>query len=380
MPAEIISGTALGRRTLATHQGSVRRTYAYAVLPILGFARSPAEGRGGPTYERVLRYPDGLERRIRYPVPSEATATLVEAGTSSEDVQDCAETWETRNYWKQRTSSQRRTRKTDLDGRAAAAAPRTVPIDPQSIPAQVRAGRAVLADYVRDPFLRCAMNGQKASCVCEISINSAQPSQNKSPFPPAQAPELEKNKETMPSGGSVSFPSSPLELLRQLTSQEGLRALETRRNRVRGSYSVLEGCPWVAPKPLYLLAAERPGQEAGTTYVLRTRMARMDIEDEMTRVLGRRRANGAPFIGCSELRDGVVAFEDEADAARFGTMLEADAAAAVSLARCDSHELFRTVREVKGVVVLLRRGCDLPQPHELAGALRNRSREDDDEK
>lgn len=44
----------------------------------------------------------------------------------------------------------------------------------------------------------------------------------------------------------------------------------------------------------------------------------------------------------------------------------------VSIARCGSHELFRTAQDAKAVVVLLRRGGDLlPQPHELAAALRS---------
>lgn len=40
------------------------------------------------------------------------------------------------------------------------------------------------------------------------------------------------------------------------------------------------------------------------------------------------------------------------------------------IARCDSHELFRTVEGVRGCVVLLRRGCNLPLPEQLATSLR----------
>lgn len=61
-----------------------------------------------------------------------------------------------------------------------------------------------------------------------------------------------------------------------------------------------------------------------------------------------------------------------AAAERYGQLLEADGGAAeVGLVRCDSHELFRTVQDVRGVVVLLRGGRDfLPQPHQLATSLR----------
>jgi len=44
----------------------------------------------------------------------------------------------------------------------------------------------------------------------------------------------------------------------------------------------------------------------------------------------------------------------------------------VSIARCDSHELFRSVQDVCAVVVLLRRGGSfLPQPHQLSTSLRS---------
>ena len=46
----------------------------------------------------------------------------------------------------------------------------------------------------------------------------------------------------------------------------------------------------------------------------------------------------------------------------------------VSIARCDSHELFRSVQDTRGVVVLLRRGGSfLPQPHQLSTSLRSQS-------
>ncbi len=53
-------------------------------------------------------------------------------------------------------------------------------------------------------------------------------------------------------------------------------------------------------------------------------------------------------------------------------VLHASAPLQVSIARCDSHELFRSVQDVKAVVVLLRRGGPLlPQPQQLATSLRS---------
>lgn len=41
-------------------------------------------------------------------------------------------------------------------------------------------------------------------------------------------------------------------------------------------------------------------------------------------VLGRRRSDGSSLISVSEMRDGIITFEDEADAQRYGALLEAE--------------------------------------------------------
>ncbi len=40
----------------------------------------------------------------------------------------------------------------------------------------------------------------------------------------------------------------------------------------------------MAPRPLYVLATQQAGREAALTYTLRTRVARGDMEDELTKV------------------------------------------------------------------------------------------------
>lgn len=130
------------------------------------------------------------------------------------------------------------------------------------------------------------------------------------------------------------------------------------------------------------------------TYTLRTRIAMEGVQSELASLLGRdgknkKRPNSnennntssSSFISCGRMVDGVIAFESDADAETFGSYIEiqhqtstAEALGAslknVSVARCDSHQLFRDVQQVKTVVVLLRRGCVVPQPHQLAAALR----------
>ncbi|KAL4437392.1 hypothetical protein ABPG75_004531 [Micractinium tetrahymenae] len=324
-PSARQQGGALSRRAApGTPAASPARAGRLHVAAFAGGSSSCPAGswRGAEaerTYERVLRYPDGKERRIRYPLPPAEDPR-------SEDLTDgcwADSCWEPREAWR---------------GSFAASA-----------------GSCGLAPPPPAPAPATAAPAQPAS------------------FVPEKPAEPERPR----------MPSSPMELLRYLNSPEYRQAQEEQWARVRGSYEVLDQVPWVAPKPLYLLtveqappagsagvAAEAP--RAGLSYSLRTRVARKDAEDELSRVLRRRAPDGGPLIRCSEMKDGVVAFEDEADAERYGQMLEADGDAQVSIARCDSHELFRSVQDVKAVVVLLRRGgAFLPQPHQLATSLRS---------
>lgn len=290
---------------------------------------APGQRHDDGTYERVLRYPNGDERRIRYPLPPSEDLR-------SEDLTDgcwADSCWEPRAQW------------LGLAGGAGG-------------DVQARAAAATAAVPQQAP----APGG----------------------FLPQQQPPAEPERSQLP--------ASPMELLRYLNSPEYQRSQEEVWARVRGSYEVLDAVPWVAPRPLYLLATEQQEQPSasaaaaaavrfgadaapGQTYTLRTRVAKDEMEDELSRlVLRRRAADGSPLIRCSEMKDGVVAFEDEADAERYGELLEADGSAQVSVARCDSHELFRTVQDVRAVVVLLRRqegpAPFLPQPHQLATSLR----------
>lgn len=49
-----------------------------------------------------------------------------------------------------------------------------------------------------------------------------------------------------------------------------------------------------------------------------------------------------------------------------------------SIAQCDAHELFRHVQEVRGLVVLLRSGTNIPQPDQLAVSLRDKQSPESD--
>ena len=91
----------------------------------------------------------------------------------------------------------------------------------------------------------------------------------------------------------------------------------------------------------------------------------------LLQVLKRRRADGSALISVNCMVDGVLAFEDERAAEAFEEMLESDGLQGVSLARCDSHKLFRMVGDASAVVVLCTAPAGkLPRPVELAVSLR----------
>lgn len=259
---------------------------------VQAFAESYAHSCGGAgcaTHERILRYPDGRERRIRYPVVVDDPSTL---DSGHED-------WETRNAWK------------------------------------------------------------------AVSRGSAAPEKTA----PAVNPDV--------SGSDGAFPMSPLALLRLLNSDVHRQTLQREWEDVCNSYEILLGCPWAKPRPLYVLADVKSGNgESGMTYTLRTRLPLSNVEFELNRLL-RPGTDSEPIIECSELVDGVVAFEDDADAEQYGDLLAAAGSGHFSIAECNSHEMFRTACELKSAVILLRRGCKVPAPHKLAASVRKVRAPDD---
>jgi hypothetical protein len=280
--------------------------------PVQAFAYSYTE-RCGPhskdTYERVLRYPDGRERRIRYPVPSEDGSNV----NASLDSCGIVEEWETRDASKASRS-----------GLTATATQIATPVNPQE------------------------------------PVDFSPPEQEVLDQLPVAAP------------APQPFPDSPLALLRYLNSDEHRESQKREWEEVQNSYEILQGCPWPVPRPVYILAARRADDEAGLTHTLRTRLPLSDVENEINTLLrGSNRDKQKPLISCSELVDGIITFEKEDDAERYGQLLEESGTAeSVAVARCDSHELFRDAQDVKGAVVLLRSGVKVPLPHQLASALR----------
>ena len=303
----------------------------------LAFAAGSFTEKFAHSHERVLRYPDGRERRIRYPVPSSDENSQLSNATATAADED----WETRNVWKAR--------------RAAALA---------------------------------AMNTRQQQQQERRQQQQQQHHHEKTlPTEPTAPPEADPQQ---PPPSTADYLSSPLALLRYLTSDAHKEEQRRERADVERSYEILQGCPWPIPRPLYVLAARQQGTDTGLTHTLRTRLPLTAVEDELTRLLrgdgrqgGKKPTDGdreqqeqqgaTPFINCSELVDGLVTFEVEEDAERYGNLLEESGAAeSVAVVRCDSHELFRSVQGVRGVVVLVKKkeSSVVPAPHQLAAAVR----------
>lgn len=190
-----------------THQPSIKRLSTRVSAASSTSERSnhcrPLSVSHTATYERILRYPDGKERRIIYPLADPADPCEETCDTCFD------ETWESDHPW-------------DVPG---------IPKDSSEAPPKA-----------------------------------------------VTAPDQTQRKVSQ-------LPSSPMELLRYLQSADYKAAQEANWQAVRDSYEVLHGCPWVLPRPVYVLAAARNRvADAGATYTLRTRVERKEAEGELTRV------------------------------------------------------------------------------------------------
>ena len=264
-------------------------------------------------------------------------------------------------------------------------------------------------------------------------------------------PGLEPRKERSSSGAfsfSEEVASSPMAFLAYLQSEPYRLAQKEHQERIYRSFDVLTGCPFVPTRPVYTLARRRghdgepkrnekpPGafeprpdasmmsfedhhdhdhddDRHGAALYFRTRFPREADEDELNRVLGKKKGT----LSVSQMVDGVVTFETAEDAARFGEQYEmgagrgsgndhdrrgaettttttnananakakANAKANEStstnvweVVEVDAYGLFRTAQNAGAVVVMIRNSHTLvggiregmPAPHDVAGALR----------
>ena len=285
------------------------------------------------TLERVLRYPDGRERRIRYPCPD------------GDDVQQRGDSLSGGGRWQGRGEKGLMYSGDDDDD-----------------------DNGYSGNFVQTEKKGKRRESVKSEKTCEDSC-IVEKANGMAGGAMKEEEEVVKN---------VLESKSPLELLKYLTSAEYKEEQEREWQAVKDSFDIHHGCPWPIPKPVYTVVVQQE-DGAGQVHTLRTRIAQEEVENELNTLLGfhnKRKNNNkenSAVIRCSSLVDGVVVFEDEDRADEYGQIVQGlkNGNVAVHIAEHDSHDLFRNVQEAKGVVVVIRRDGQVPNMQQLAAVLRN---------
>lgn len=265
---------------------------------------------------RVLRYPDGYERVLRYPKYDKKTSKsrLSSAQTVAETTPATASesAWDIVGVWKSET-----------DENTVVA--ETTPAPPAARP--------------------------------EEEEEDAKAEEG------ASAPGADASTTDAPTAPS-SIPDTPTELLRKMNSPSFLLSSKLEWDYAKSSFEVLHACPWVEPRPLFVLAA----QDTSATFTLRTRVRRDQEEDDLNRLLG----GSKKRLEVSHLTDGVVSFESHDRASDFAS---AQSSEDLLVFEVDSHDLFKMAEEAKAVVVLMKRANVTPRM--LAAVLRDQRAPDE---
>ncbi|KAM7269565.1 hypothetical protein ACFE04_025062 [Oxalis oulophora] len=185
-----------------------------------------------------------------------------------------------------------------------------------------------------------------------------------------------------------TIPGNSSEFLKRVSS----RAYDMRRNLHQSldssSYDVLDSNPWrESSKPVYVLT-----QKENQLCTMKTRTNRSEVENELGLLLGKRRpgignqakqsSKGNKFqVHVEDIRDGVLVFEDENEAAKYCNLLQGGGKGCEGVAEIEASSVFDLCRKMRALAVLFRRGRTppLPQSLELNLKARQRSLEDQNE-
>eukprot|EP00850_Spirogloea_muscicola_P013483 SM000091S24641 [mRNA] locus=s91:466422:467975:- [translate_table: standard] len=171
------------------------------------------------------------------------------------------------------------------------------------------------------------------------------------------------------------------------------------------SYDVLEANPWRDDsKPVYVLAKEERGENK--LYTMKTRRARSEVERELNLLFpgkrgSRRGKNGRPRgagskpsqeavnreresppptpagssnpsrfrMHVEDVREGVLVFEDENEAAEYCNLLDGGGHNCLGIAEVDASDVFAMCQKSRALAVLFRKGNTPPQPDRLKRTL-----------
>eukprot|EP00892_Ulva_mutabilis_P005700 jgi/Ulvmu1/3501/UM162_0008.1 len=290
-----------------------------------------------PTYDRILRYPDGAVRTIRYPDDPVAQSGVETAGSEGapSDWHICGENDSSCTF------------SPNFD-------------DESSLP---------------------------GAAPVEQLWGTVAPSKQVPPADKEATPFLEEFDQ---------LPASPAALLEFLASDAYRQAQGAHTDQVHESFKILHGCPWVAQRPLLTVAVPQRSREEPAAYTLPVAVQQDDHGAELARLVGDPSLAGK--LTHRRMQDGVIAFADASAAMQFRDKLQAAGSLAAALTEVDSHALFRASADAQHVVVLVgpehadsavaastmgahvdddldvqRKDVFVPSPAELAAALRGPS-------
>ncbi|WOL09401.1 hypothetical protein Cni_G18154 [Canna indica] len=189
-------------------------------------------------------------------------------------------------------------------------------------------------------------------------------------------------------GMDGSIPGSSQEFVRRISS----RAYDMRRNLMQSldsiSYDVVETNPWREDtKPVYVLT-----QRDNQLWTMKTRQSRSEVERELGMLFskgGRRgsevgskkkQSSGTKFhMLVEDIREGVLVFEDELEAAKYCDLLQGGGQGCEGIAELEASSVFDICQKMRALAVLFRRGRTPPLPKSLEQNLRARKRSLEDQ-
>lgn len=188
-----------------------------------------------------------------------------------------------------------------------------------------------------------------------------------------------------------TIPGTSDEFVKRVSS----RAYDMRRNLEQtfdsSSYDVLDSNPWTeSSKPVYVLT-----QKENRLCTMKTRRSRSEVERELGLLFskGRNRRTGIENqsrqttrggtkfqMVVEDVREGVLMFEDENEAAKYCDLLQGGGRGCEGVAEIEASSVFDICQKMRLLAVLFRRGRTppLPQSLELNLRARKRSLEDQD--
>ncbi|XP_074274623.1 uncharacterized protein LOC141598762 [Silene latifolia] len=179
-----------------------------------------------------------------------------------------------------------------------------------------------------------------------------------------------------------TIPGTSDEFVKQVSS----RAYDIRRHLHQSidssSYDVLDANPWRdTSKPVYVLT-----QKENQLCTMKTRMNRSEVEKELGILFSKGLKRGSDFgnqpkqsrsgkkfqMVVEDVREGILVFEDQNDAARYCDLLQGGGQGCDGVAEIEASYVFELCRNSRALAVLFRRGRTPPQPDSLQLKLRAR--------